>query len=76
MKEEFHSLNDLYQRIYPALIVRKKELKRLGFLIETNEIWNYLSQVKWKNANNLTLSDMVNDIMKVDYHEIISSLVK
>lgn len=76
MKEEFHSLDDLYKRVYPALLARKNELKRSGYLIETKNIWDYLSQVKWKNSKNLMLSDIVNDIMKVEYDEIISEEVK
>ena len=64
---EFSSLDELKKRLMLALTTRVDEIKKSsGFLVEEDAIWNYLSKYKWKNANGLTLFDMVNDILKFD----------
>jgi len=64
MDEEFVSLEDLYKRIKPALITRKVELNRIGYkYLKEEDIWNYLKEVKWKKTTNLSLADMVDDIL-------------
>lgn len=63
----FTSLNELYLRIKPALFARANELKREGFpYITENDIWQFFSEKKWKNSNNLSLHEMVSDIFNVD----------
>ena len=34
--------------------------------IEEEDIWNYLKEVKWKKTLDLSLSEMVNDILNCD----------
>ncbi len=63
---------DLYKRVLPALNCKVRELKRAGVdNIEKEDIWNYLLKVKWANAVGLNLSDMVNDILKIDKDDLI-----
>ena len=45
---------------------KKYELKKLGYLVSEADIWNYLTNTKWKKAKGLTLSDMVDDILKME----------
>ncbi len=67
---EFHSKEELFKRVYPALKTRYIQFCRLGYSdVSVEEIWNYLSN-QWKNGNDLMLSDIVNDIMNVTYDEI------
>lgn len=64
MEIEFHSLRELYTRIEPALETKRSEMVRAGYrYIKKEDIWNYLKEVKWKNAVGLSLSDMVDDIL-------------
>ena len=67
MDMEFTSLSDLYKHVKPALTSRKDELNKLDYTyINEDDIWNYLKEVKWKNASNLSLAEMVNDILNTD----------
>lgn len=65
--EEYNSLEELYHRLLPCLKVKKRLIQNDNYLyISHNDIWRYLSTHKWKNAHNLTLSDMVSDIIYVN----------
>ena len=67
MDINFNSLEELYRRIKPALITKKEEMNRgLYPYIEEEDIWNYLKEVKWKKTLDLSLSEMVNDILNCD----------
>ena len=61
------SLTELYERLKPALISKKEEMKRLGYpYIKEEDIWNYLKETKWKKSVDLELYQMVSDIMNAD----------
>jgi hypothetical protein len=67
MDLEFSSLKDLYLRVDPALKAKKTELDRRGLShISKQEVWEYLVETKWKKANGLMLSDIVDDILNTD----------
>lgn len=67
MDFEFHTQQELYDRVKPALHAKLEELKRLNYKgIKEVDIWEYLVEVKWKKAKNLMLSDVVSDIIHVD----------
>lgn len=69
--EEFESLKELYIKVRPALVIKKEELRKSGMLqIVEADIWNYLKRKKWMNTKNLSLSELVDDILKVDYDEL------
>ena len=47
------TLEELYKRLKPALLTKKNELKRSGIeYIKEEDIWNYLTEVKWANSKN------------------------
>lgn len=63
----FNSLEELYKRIRPALKTKKEEMKRSGLIyIKEEDIWNYLKEKKWINSKNLSLYQMVNDVLNAD----------
>lgn len=67
MEVEFNSLEELYNRLKPALVTKKNEMNRNGFkYIKIEDIWNYLKEVKWKKSKNLSLCEMVSDVLNVD----------
>lgn len=67
MTEEFKTLEELYQRIRPALTTKKEEMHRSGYIyIKEEDIWNYLKEIKWINSKNLSLYEMTCDILNTD----------
>ena len=64
---KFNSLEDLYNRLKPALRSKIKELHSLDKIyIKENDVFEYLTDTKWENSTNLTLDHMVDDILYVD----------
>ena len=66
MDIEFKNLLELKERITPALKTKVKEIN--SYVTEEN-IWEYL-KIKWKKSNNLTLYDIINDIINLDKNTI------
>ncbi len=67
MELEFKSLKELYNRIRPALDTKASEMKRAGYsYIKEEDIWNYLKEIKWKKASDLSLHEMINDVLNTD----------
>ena len=68
---EFRTIKELYERVYPALYSKVKEIRRLGFrYINETDIWNYLAETTWKNRVNLELYELISDILYVDNYKI------
>ena len=67
MDIEFKNVEELYQRLKPALESKVTELKREGYdYLTCEDVWNYLKEKKWKNSVNLALNEMVSDIYSSD----------
>ena len=67
MDIKFETLEELYKRVKPALITKKNEMHRDGYIyIKEEDIWNYLKEIKWKDAKGLSLYDMTSDILNTD----------
>ena len=67
---EFETLEELKQRITPALKTKAKELKMNNYNIKEEDIWNYLIKNKWKKSKDLTLYDIINDIINIKIEDI------
>ena len=77
MMKEYKSQKELYQNLIPAINVKIKLLKKNNYKDITKEdIWNYLKETKWKNSIDLTLADMVQDILHTDNRELVTFLEK
>lgn len=63
---EFKSQKDIYRAMLPVLRVKERINKYYGYDISSEVIWNYLGKNKWKNDKNLTLAEIVNDIIILD----------
>lgn len=64
---KFSSVQELYIRLKPALDCKEAELKKLGYkYIKAEDVWNALKKNKWSDSSNLTLHEMVNDILNTD----------
>lgn len=75
VNETIGTLKDLYNRVLPALKSKVKELKNnhLSFVTE-KDVWNCLKNTKWKEESDLTLYDIVNDILFIEEKKIIAYL--
>lgn len=77
MNYEFKSLQELYDRIKPALISKCSEFKKMGYKnIKEADLWNYLTDKKWTKSKELTLSEMVEDIFSADVESINEYLIR
>lgn len=69
---KFNSINELYNRLLPAMQTKKNDLLRnTKVLISEKEIWGYLRYNYWNKKSKLTLGEMVNDILSTPDHELI-----
>ena len=67
---KFNSLEELYNRLIPAMETKVNELKHNGIrYINIDDVWNYLKKNKWNKSKNLSLSDCVDDILNTSDEE-------
>lgn len=67
----FSSLEELYNRVKPALKCKVKDLNRTNiYYIHESDVFNYLKNTLWVKKNNLTLGEIVNDIMLTSNAEL------
>jgi len=65
--QEYRSAKELYEALVPALNVKIRMFKNNEYnYIKKEDIWNYLKDTIWINSINLTISEMVSDIINVD----------
>lgn len=75
MDIEFSSLEELYKRLKPALSTKCDEIRMQGYVyIKEEDIWNYLKEIKWKSSKDLSLYEMVSDILNLESEKIDSYL--
>ena len=71
METSFKTVEELYNRVLPALRSKVKELKRENITyVKEEDIWNYLIDNKWKYSHGLELSEVVEDILNTSNHSI------
>lgn len=64
MEKTINSQTELYKKVLPALRTKRHELILNGIKIVSEiDIWNYNKEYNWKNAKNLTLASMVDNIL-------------
>jgi len=68
---EFNNQLELYNGLKPAINVKLKELRRTEYnYITYIDIWNFLKETKWRGSIDLTLGEMVQDIIHVSQIDI------
>ena len=65
MDLEFKNIDDLKNRMMPALKIRVKELKEKNYSVNEEELWNYFVGI-WQEEKNLTLADLVDDVLNAN----------
>lgn len=69
--DEYKSLKELYEALIPALNVKVRTYKsRSNDKILKEDIWDYLKNTRWKKATNLSISEMVSDIINVSDYDL------
>ena len=68
---EYTSQEELYLALLPVFNVKKRILSITKYNIDNKSIWLYLINNKWKNSYNLTISEVVNDIITIEPEKII-----
>lgn len=63
---DYSSEKELFNDLKGALKVKLRIIKEKYDYISMLDIWNYLKLNKWRYDQNLTISEMVNDIIDVD----------
>lgn len=63
MDIEFNSIEDLYKKVLPALKIKKREMNKKGIEKSESDIFNHLIKIKWSKMINLSLNEIVNDIL-------------
>ena len=59
---EFSNILELKKRLMPALKIRVKELRKIGYNYNEDTLFLMFGKM-WKNFHDLTLSDLVDDIL-------------
>lgn len=67
---EFNSLQELKERVMPALRKKESDFHLQGINYNTEDIWFYLTKNKWMKSTNLSLNEIVNDILKLDASDL------
>lgn len=67
---EYKSGEELFSSLKGAFNVKLRMIKDKYDYIKMVDIWNYLKINKWCKDKNLSLSEMVNDIIDVDIDKV------
>ena len=71
MDVTINSVEELYDRLKPALNIKYQEVMKYNLdYVKIEDIWNYLKVSKWKNANDLLLYEMVDDIFNCELYDL------
>lgn len=67
--DKIESKEELKELILPVLKYRKRLLNKNNIKMDEDEIFTYFINARWKNANNLHLCDIVDDVLNLDIDE-------
>ena len=70
---DFTTKEQLYDALLPVFSAKQRLLGHEKYYnINNKEIWSYLVKTKWIHARNLSLSEVVNDLILLEPKEIIN----
>lgn len=68
--DEYKNMRELFNSLKPAFDVKLRLINKDYDYITRTDIWNYLKINKWCKDVNLSISEMVDDIMMVDIYKV------
>jgi len=66
----YTSQKELFESLKPAFSVKLRLIQKDYDYITKTDIWNYLKINKWCKDTDLTISEMVDDIIMVDIDKV------
>lgn len=66
----YNNAKELFDSLKPAFLVKLRLIRNDYDYITKTDIWNYLKINKWCKATDLTISEMVDDIIMVDIDKV------
>ncbi len=77
MSNQFKSENELYNYLDPVLKTKMVELHSYGYsFIKEKDIYTYLKNYKWVNSDELSVYDLVDDIIHTDNVVMMEAILK
>ena len=73
---EYSSQKELFNHLKGAFNVKLRTINKNYDYIKMVDIWNYLKITKWSKDKNLSISEMVNDIITVEIEKVDMFLKK
>lgn len=74
---KFNSLEELYRKLMPALNTKVADLKRHNIkYISESDIWHYLRDCYWQRNRELSLGEIVNDILATPNSDLEAYMAK
>lgn len=71
MDLKFNNGRELYELLLPVLETKEIQLLRNDYPDLTKvDIWNYLTDVTWRDENDMHIYKMVSDVLGLDNEEI------
>ena len=67
---EYKTTRELFDSLKPAFNVKLRLIQKEYYYITRTDIWNYLKINKWCKDIDLTISQMVDDIIMVDIDKV------
>jgi len=68
---EFNSLSELKKKVFPVLSIKRKYFLKLGYSVTEDEIFEILTENKWKKSKDLRFFKIINDIIRLDGDDLI-----
>lgn len=69
---EFNDINELYDRLLPALKFKVNSFKKLGYVfINEKKLFEILASISWSSFEGLELCDMVDQILHISPDEVL-----
>lgn len=71
MNYTFNSINELYERILPALEVKESIMHDFNIInITSKDIFNTLRISYWNKRKDIMLNEIVHDILNIDNYKL------
>ncbi len=71
MNYTFNSINELYERILPALEVKESIMHDFSIInITSKDIFNTLRISYWNKRKDIMLNEIVHDILNIDNYKL------
>ncbi len=68
--DDYKTKEELFAALKGAFNVKIRLIRNKYSYLKKEDIWNYLKLNKWRYDNNLSISEMTNDIINVEIEKV------